>query len=926
VDKRNNVEKFVLIIFSIYSLGMLGVSLKNRWEGWISIFLFANLVMAWTIHLKQYKNLKFRAIMTTITIVITVNLYAGRAENFTEVCISYVVLIILVGLYGIKEVVGITVISTLFMYFCQIFILNNISVNSIKEIINILPIFIDIILAQFLVYFWVSKRNESYQKLLETISGLKRAEQSKDDFLANVSHEIRTPINTICGVSEMILREDNLDNIKDEVLNIQTEGKNLMSLVSDILDFSELQSGNMDIVEENYNISSTINDIVSMAVAKKGKKNVELIIDCDAYIPCSLVGDEKKIRRAIMNLVYNAIKFTNEGGITIGISGRREEYGINLCVTVKDTGIGMDDESLEKLFSSFNQVDSKRNRHTDGVGLGLAISQAIVQKMGGFISVKSKLGKGSEFKIVIPQKIYDERAIVHVKNSEALNVAVYIEIEKFTMEEIRDEYVNNIKHMIKQLNVKCHICRNVGELKHRVQNENFTHIFISTVEYSKNREFFDNLSDKTKIVIIIERDEEKEITNRTVTLINKPLFILSVVSVLNNDEKMYNEKDIIQKEHFIAPTANILVVDDNMMNIHIMEGLLKPYQIKVTTANSGRQALEKIDDKSYDLVFMDHMMPEMDGVETLHKIREKSGNYYKKVPIVALTANAIAGAREMLLSKGFDDFLEKPVEISVLERVLKRNLPEKKICYIEENMEEKVEEKKAAMDYEYSNQNSYEDSGFKVGNLNTEKALLYCGGKKNYFNILGICVKSAESEQNKLQDAFEREDWKDYTIKIHALKSSMMTIGEENLSELAKRLESAGKQGDIDFIKNNHNSMIGKYRNVIEMIRSSEIFSKLEIELTQEKSTEMGGITVTKEEAIEMGEVDLTKEEIIKYIENFEEAVYQLDKDKMMGIISKLQMCRYKGETLREHLEIVKRKVKMSDYMSALETLKKIKK
>ena len=213
--------------------------------------------------------------------------------------------------------------------------------------------------------------------------------------------------------------------MREEVYDIRDAGHELMALVSDILDFSQLQQGKMNLEEEAYNITSTINDIINIAMARKADRQIELIIDCDANIPSGLYGDEKKIRRVMLNLIDNAIKFTNEGGIVVRIYARKENYGVNLCVSVSDTGIGIEEEGLEKLFESFSQIDTRRNRQEGGIGLGLAISRELVQKMGGTITVRSRIGKGSIFRFVVPQKVLDDKPIGQVENREELNIAAY---------------------------------------------------------------------------------------------------------------------------------------------------------------------------------------------------------------------------------------------------------------------------------------------------------------------------------------------------------------------------------------------------------------------------------------------------------------------------------------------------------------------
>ena len=680
---NRTIENFVLFFFSIYSINIFFDSIRRGWEIWVSVFILISLVACIFIHIGKYKNYRFRAIFVTIMLQVTLCVYGMNVDSLYNLFPFMCALIVLTGLYGIVELPSVFSISILFLFFYHGVILGRLPYGTMGQFFKILCQLVNMLCIVFLVRFWLKERERGNIRFLKIIEELKEAEQSKDDFLANISHEIRTPINTICGMSEAVLQEENIEKMQEDVNYIQIAGRNLMSVVSDILDFSELQSGKMALESETYNITSTVNDIINMTLAKIKDKNIELVVDCDATIPCGLQGDEKKIRRVIMNLVDNAIKFTKDGCVSIFISCRKEEYGINLIVSVEDTGIGMKEESIEKIFQSFSQIDVKRNRQNGGVGLGLAISQSIVQMMGGVINIKSKFGKGTKVKFVIPQKVVDDRPIASLNNKEKLNIGVYIDMEQFSMMEIRDQYSNNIRHMIEQMQVKSHICRNLSELKRRVEHEKFTHLFISLVEYREDMAYFDALALKIKVIVILYRCDEKEILNTNFLRLYKPFYIIPIVTLLNKKIEEKENKYFSKKAKIVAPKAHVLVVDDNFMNLKVMEAILKKYQLKVSTAMSGKEALEKIDAKTYDLVFMDHMMPEMDGVETLHRIREKGGYYFEKLPVVSLTANAIAGAREMFLSEGFNDFLEKPVENSVLQRVLTRNLPEEKLCFNE---------------------------------------------------------------------------------------------------------------------------------------------------------------------------------------------------------------------------------------------------
>jgi CheY-like chemotaxis protein/HPt (histidine-containing phosphotransfer) domain-containing protein len=464
------------------------------------------------------------------------------------------------------------------------------------------------------------------------------------------------------------------------------------------------------------------------------------------------------------------------------------------------------------------------------------------------------------------------------------------------MAKVRDRFAGNINRIMSQLHVRHHMYRNLNEFKRLKETENFTHVFISLAEYMEDKPYFDELAESTNLVLIIDRTEEKYLDNNNIRRIYKPFFVLPVANVLNGEIK----KGIRTGEHatskFYAPKAHVLVVDDNVMNIHVIQGLLEKYKIKVTAAESGAEALEKIETKDYDFVFMDHMMPEMDGIETMHRIREKSGSYYKTVPILALTANAIAGMREMFLKEGFSDFVEKPVEISVLDRVLRRTLPAEKIVKVNDSQSEV----KDAADTE----------NISIGDLDVKKGIIYCGGKDEYLDILRLHAREDGQNREYINSLLKEENWKDYTIAVHAVKSSMMSIGAVKLSEMAKELEKAGKEQNTEYILSHHSAFDDEYGRLIAMLRE---FDK--------KNTEpdMG----TKESMEDLANLD--EAVFDKKLIEVEDAMYAFDGVRMKEILDELCEYRYRGEALKPHLEPLIRKVEMSDYMSALEALLRLK-
>lgn len=939
-QNQRGIERFVLIIYSLISISLCVGAVQRGWESWIPLFFMVEIVTAWIIFARKYKNFKTRATYLSAFMQLTVALYAAHVDDMRAIAPTFMVLAVLVALFSITNLLFLTIASAGFIIFYHAVISGTFNNISSDVFMDLIPQIGNIIILEYVLYVWLRNRNEINSQIYSVIDALMDAEQSKDDFLSNVSHEIRTPVNTICGMSELALREHELDKIREEVYDIRDAGQNLMSLVSDILDFSQLQQGKINIEEEAYNITSTINDIINMAMAKKGERPVELIVNCDSSIPSGLLGDEKKIRRVIMNLVNNAIKFTNEGGIIINISTRKEEYGINLCITVRDTGIGMAEESMEKLFESFSQVDTRRTRKKGGVGLGLAISRALVLKMGGTITARSHLGKGSVFRVVIPQKVLDEKPIALVENREIINVVAYFNMEDFDMMAIRDEYTNLIVNLVHQLRVRCHVCRNLAELKRRCEDNTFSHIFISLEEYQEDEKYFDDIARKAKVIIVIDRQREKYLSNKDLIRLYKPFYILPVVSILNGSKGSEGGRQMVRHGKIIAPDAHVLVVDDNRMNIRVIEGLLNEYKIKVTYATSGHEALDLIENMSYDFVFMDHMMPEMDGVETLHRIRNKVGHYYRTVPIIALTANAAPGNREMFLEEGFDDFLAKPVEVSVLERVLVRNLPEEKVIFQKireasfssENSslisEDKVESSINQTDSIYKEEIDNEDM-FSIADLDVSQGILYCGGKDTYLEIVSDCCLEVEEVCSELNDKYKKQDWTNYTIKVHALKSTMKSIGAMHVSDMAKELEIAGKKSDAEFISDNHGKLIEEYRRKMDEVSQSPfIFEMVQTDISNTGNVLEGNAHYDNgnmdESAVNNDMPEIDEETFDKLLTELEDAVYSFDEEQMLDILSELQKYIYHNIALNDRLIPVKKKVEMSDYMSAVDTVSQI--
>lgn len=899
------IELFLLGIYTFYTVTLLLISASQGWGRINDTVWMIGLLIAWTIRLSGYKTYEFRMRIYAFVMQVSVFLYAMHSEEFADAIPTFMVFVVLIGLSGRANLIFVTVFSILFIFGYHFWVSKTIPNGNISIALSQLA---NVFLLQFAVFTWTKRNRQGSEQLIEVIEELKVVESSKDDFVANVSHEIRTPINTICGMCEIILKEELPYKVKEDIISIQTAGRNLMEVVSDVLDFSELQSENIELEEEAYNITSTINDIINMAMAKKNDKKIEFIVDCDASIPRVLKGDEKKLRRIIMNLVDNAVKFTNEGCVRLRVGYRKEVYGINLVVSIKDTGIGISERNLEKIFSSFSQVDTGRARQEGGLGLGLAISHSLIKRMGGAITIKSKVKKGTNVQVVIPQKVIDAAPIAVLEDRHAVKVATYIDMEQFEMMDIRDEYTSMIVRMVEQLKGKCHICRNLAELQRRESVEHFTHIFISIPEYREDKDYFDELSKKTKVIVIMDRVDERTMDNPYLLRIYKPFYILSIVSVINASDEQESGGYRIMTEKFTTQDTKVLVVDDNKMNLHVVQELLKAYNIEVICASSGKEALAKIETADFDFVFMDYMMPEMDGIETLHNIRQKVGTYFSKVPVVALTANAVAGTRELLLGAGFNDFMEKPIERSVLERVLKRNIPEEKIKLTDMNKDIlQNDEKKTVED---AAEVTGMDALKAIEGLDTEQGILYCNGEEGYLTILRAYCEDWKGAGALAEDSFEKRDWKNYTIAVHGLKSAMFSIGAVKVSEMAKQLEMAGKEDRISYIEEHHQELMDAYAKLFKSLTDNKWICP-ENDSEEENDTELPEISETLFEQI---------------LSNMEEAVYAVDADFLTELLEELEGYRYKGSNLKKVLAPVRRKVEMSDLISAVEMVEEQKK
>ena len=461
-----------------------------------------------------------------------------------------------------------------------------------------------------------------------------------------------------------------------------------MNIINDLLDFSKIESGKMELATSEYRLSDILSEAINMASARKGNKKIEFAVDCDPDIPDYLRGDPSRIRQIMINLLTNAIKYTNEGGILLTVRSRKESYGINLIISVKDSGIGIKKEDIKRLYDAYDRFDIEKTNSVEGTGLGLPITKQLVELMGGIISVKSIYGEGTEFRVTIPQKVSDTKPVMEVRRNNDTTILYYEKADKKIPDFIAKVYKKNFEIIVKRYKARKYICDNMRDVKREVRIGDYSHIFVGQEEYLEDKAYFDEISKTHNVFVLLERADRIQ-TCETIRNIYKPLATYQFARIIEGKDKE-NTLKTTPEISFTAPKAKILVVDDNEVNLHVARGFMKRYGIAIEMATRGIDAVEMVKKKKYDIIFMDHLMPEMDGIETADEIRKIDNDYAKYIPVVALTANVSEDAKKMFMEKGFRGFMTKPIQSDVLSGILLKNLPEELIVEKEQTEERGV--------------------------------------------------------------------------------------------------------------------------------------------------------------------------------------------------------------------------------------------
>ena len=807
----------ILISYTIFATILVVESLLLGWEKWALILIIGGIIAAWALHIRHTTPSNVRIWLYAVLMMGCFFFYGIHQTSTFDLALVMAAIIMLHTMTGKKAFINLCQFTFYITMAYEIVMMvidkEEFDVLVISRLVlHFVMIFFVGWFAKSIIDKWLQVLNKSKDEVVQ----LTEATEHLNDFLANVSHELRTPVNAIIGLTTLCIDKSRHREVEGDLIAVRDAGRKVAEQISDILDYSEIDRKKAVCNNEDYMLSSVLHDLVT-DIKQYKSKNVELIIDVDPSIPAVMNSDVAKIKKILKALITNSLKYTQKGGVYVRITTVTHAYGLNLCIEVTDTGKGMTEYELEKVYDSFYQADSSRSRQGGGLGLGLAIASGFVSLLGGFMTIDSKPDVGTTVNVSIPQRVVDPLSCMSVAAPDKLCLGAFLHFEKYDHPAVRDYYNSMVLNIVKGLGIQMHRVNNTENLKLLHNSVHLTHLFIAEGEYQDNVDLIEELA-REMVVAVVANDDIVLPKNSHVKVLEKPFYCFPVVSILNSTIDSKEER--VKKLRCEGVRA--LVVDDESMNLVVAKSIFARYGMKVSTVTSGQESIDICREKVFDIIFMDHMMSGMDGVEAMKRIRTDVSGLNGSIPVIALTANAMSSAKQMFLAEGFDGFVSKPIEIDELERVLKQVLPKSAISFVDADgvIEDISDEPEEAPKPAPVNEKDFITELRKSG-VDTEAGLKYCVGDKDFYKSLLIQYSTESGDKiASMKKYYKLKDWHNYEILVHALKSTSKMIGVIDLSEKAKALEKAAKENEENFILANHEVMIRDYGRIAGDIKN----------------------------------------------------------------------------------------------------------
>ncbi len=828
-EDQTSRHLLLAVVTTIFSTVLNLLTIFMLWEFWIVPLVTAGCFSVWFLHIARVGSATIYETLCSGLLLLQFFFYSVHATSLFDIPAIAGIMVFSLFILNKKWILHVTVALYVLALLYHFLILRTITPSMPPQDMLRLGLGAIVVFGgTSLARYWITRRAAQRKWYEGVFAELETVGKQNAVFLSNVSHELRTPINMVIGISEVALGKELPPEVRSDISSIKIAGKRLSSQINNMMDYTEIVAGTLTPAKEEYMITSVLNDVITSTALQTNRTHLELVFDINPQVPAMLVGDAEKISHVLKILVDNSVKFTEEGGVNVRIGYRWEDYGINLIIDIHDTGIGMTDAQLTKMYDDFYQADTGSNRFAGGLGLGLPIARGLLNAMGGFIHFASKTQRGLHAHIVIPQGVADQGPCIVLDRPEELCIACYFKPEKYSCDEVRGYYDGLILSLMQGLGVKGYQAHNFEGLLRLQQSYTLSHVFIAQPEYEENPAYYEELAETQRVIIIAER-EFSLASGSKLLVIHKPFSALSVANLLNGEtgERGFAEDQAAGRKPFTCKGVRALAVDDEEMNLVVAKGVLGSYGIEVDTCLSGREALALCEDTAYDIIFLDHMMPGFDGVATLKRLRELGGGMYQDLPVIALTANTVSGAREMFRSEGFTEFVPKPIDRTILERVLRKVLPKDRIEYSknpgkstlpqEEAVIPALEPHPLAEEAAHTESPDPQTEGgaspafgeLADAGVNVQMGLDYCAGDEDFYReMLTMFREQGQGKREEIAALYEGGDWTEYAVKVHALKSTSLTIGAEGLSAQAKELELAGKRGDGDFIQAHHTALL----------------------------------------------------------------------------------------------------------------------